>query len=59
MLQSQYSLAQQCPASPLSSPSHTVSQSRGPSVVVVVVVVTVVVVVVVTVVVFVASVVGL
>ena len=52
MLQSQYSLAQQYPASPLSSPSHTVSQSRGAFVVVVVVVV-------VTVVVFVASVVGL
>ena len=51
VLQSQYSLAQQTPASPLSSPSHTVSQSRGAAVVVVVVVVTVVV--------FVASVVGL
>ena len=36
MLQSQYSLAQQSPTSPLSSPSHTVSQSRGAFVVVVV-----------------------
>ena len=36
MLQSQYSLAQQSPASPLSSPSHKIAQYRGKFVVVVV-----------------------